>query len=178
MTKRKPKEDHLKIGRPTLYSPKLCQDASRLCKLGATDLEMADFFGVEVMTIYRWKNTYPDFCYAIARSKEEADESVEVSLYRRATGYTHKAVKIFMPAGAEKPVYAHYQEHVPPDSTAAFNWLKNRRPHLWREQHDISATVLVAQLPDLEIAQRIANLLIGAEEEADALPTPTNSAKT
>jgi hypothetical protein len=41
---------------------------------------------------------------------------------------THDAVKIFMPAGAKKPVYAPYVEHVPPDVTAAIFWLKNRDP--------------------------------------------------
>jgi hypothetical protein len=35
-------------------------------------------------------------------------------------------VKIFMPAGAKKPVYAPYREHVPPDVTACIFWLKNR----------------------------------------------------
>ena len=52
---------------------------------------------------------------------------VERSLYERANGYSYDAVKIFMPAGAKKPVYAPYIEHVPPDVTAAIFWLKNRR---------------------------------------------------
>jgi hypothetical protein len=30
-----------------------------------------------------------------------------------------------MPAGAKKPIYAPYVEHVPPDVTAAIFWLKN-----------------------------------------------------
>jgi hypothetical protein len=34
-------------------------------------------------------------------------------LYERANGYSYDAVKIFMPAGAKKPVYAPYVEHVP-----------------------------------------------------------------
>ena len=44
---------------------------------------------------------------------------VERSLYQKANGYSYDAVKIFMPAGAKKPVYAPYVEHVPPDTTAA-----------------------------------------------------------
>ena len=51
----------------------------------------------------------------------------------RANGYTYDAVKIFMPAGAKKPVYAPYREHVPPDTTAAIFWLKNRDPAHWRD---------------------------------------------
>jgi len=41
-------------------------------------------------------------------------------------GYTHEATKIFMPAGAEAPVYAPYTEHYPPDTHAASLWLRNR----------------------------------------------------
>ena len=37
------------------------------------------------------------------------------SLYARAVGYNYEAVKIFMPANREKPVYAPYIEHVPPE---------------------------------------------------------------
>ena len=38
-----------------------------------------------------------------------------------------------MPAGAKKPIYAPYVEHVPPDTTAAIFWLKNRDPAHWRD---------------------------------------------
>jgi hypothetical protein len=51
---------------------------------------------------------------------------VERSLYERANGHNYEAVKIFMPAGAKKPVIVHYVEHCPPDVGAAFIWLKNR----------------------------------------------------
>ena len=53
--------------------------------------------------------------------------------YRRANGFEYDAVKIFMPAGAKKPIYAPYVEYVPPDTTAAIFWLKNRDPEHWRD---------------------------------------------
>jgi hypothetical protein len=55
---------------------------------------------------------------ALKLGKKEANERVERSLYQRAVGYHYDAVKIFMPAGASKPVYAPYVEHVPRDTTA------------------------------------------------------------
>jgi hypothetical protein len=58
--------------------------------------------------------------------RAEADSRVERSLYERANGYTYDAVKIFMPAGAKKPVYAPYVEHVPPDTTGR-PWSTARR---------------------------------------------------
>jgi hypothetical protein len=51
---------------------------------------------------------------------------VAEKLYHRACGYSREAVKIFMPAGAEAPIYAPYTEHYPPDTTAALRWLQNR----------------------------------------------------
>jgi hypothetical protein len=59
--------------------------------------------------------------------------TLPVPLYQRAVGYHYDAVKIFMPAGATKPIYAPYVEHVPPDTTAAIFWLKNRDPAHWRD---------------------------------------------
>jgi hypothetical protein len=46
-----------------------------------------------------------------------------------------------MPSGAKKPVYAHYVEHVPPEVTAGIFWLKNRRPDLWRDTHQLEHTL-------------------------------------
>jgi hypothetical protein len=31
-----------------------------------------------------------------------------------------------------------YRQHVPPDTTACIFWLKNRRPDLWRDRHEIA----------------------------------------
>lgn len=135
-------------GRPSLYKPEYDAQAAKLCALGATDAEMADFFGVSVRTLHRWKLEYPSFCHSLTISKEVADERVSRSLYHRAIGYEQEAVKIFMPAGAAEPVYAPYTERIAPDTTAAIFWLKNRRPDLWRDQKDIglSGAVGIAAL--------------------------------
>lgn len=122
------------MGRHSSFKPEFVKQAKKLCGLGATDLEMADFFGVDVRTLYRWKNEKPEFCQALKAGKEAADDRVERSLYNRAVGYSHDAVKIFMPANSPAPVYAPYTEHVPPDTTAQIFWLKNRRPDLWRDK--------------------------------------------
>ena len=59
------------------------------------------------------------------------------SLYARAVGYNYEATKIFMPANREKPVYAPYIEHVPPDVTAGIFWLKNRDQQHWRDSQQL-----------------------------------------
>jgi hypothetical protein len=127
-------EEHEGPGRPSEYKAEYADQAEKLCLLGATDIEIADFFEVTARTIYRWKNTFPEFCQALKAGKEKADERVERSLYQRAIGYSHEAVKIFMPANAPAPVYAPYREQFPPDTAAAIFWLKNRRPDEWRDK--------------------------------------------
>lgn len=121
-------------GRPSDFRDEFVAQAEKLCRLGATDIELADFFEVDVRTIYRWAQSREVFCQALKAGKEACDDRVERSLYIRAVGYTHDAVKIFMPANAEAPVYAPYREHLAPDVGAAKMWLSNRRGDVWREK--------------------------------------------
>lgn len=130
-----PNITNVTMARPSSYKPEFAKQAEKLCLLGATDIEMADFFEVALSTISKWKHDYPEFSEALKAGKALADERVERSLYQKAVGYTFEAVKIFMPAGADGPVYAPYREHVPPDTTACIFWLKNRRQQQWRDVH-------------------------------------------
>src|SRR5260221_10336515 len=120
------------VGRPSSYRPEYTAQAEKLCKLGATDADIGAFFGVDVRTIHRWKHDREEFCHALKRGKEVADDLVEQSLFRRATGYSHDAVKILQSEGV--PVIVPYTEHYPPDTTAAIFWLKNRRAEEWRDK--------------------------------------------
>lgn len=122
-----------KAGRPSNYRPEYAAQAEKLAALGATDQEVADFFEVDVRTVYRWKHDHDAFCQALKTGKDIADERVERSLYQKAIGYEQDEVKIFMPAGAEEPVYAPFRAKVAPDTTAAIFWLKNRRAQQWRD---------------------------------------------
>lgn len=123
------------VGRPTEYQDEYVEQAAKLCALGATDADLADFFGVSIRTIERWRSAHPEFCRAVKEGKTEADDRVERSLYHRAVGYTFDAVKIFQHQGAV--IEAPFREHVPPDTTAAIFWLKNRRKDEWRDKHDV-----------------------------------------
>lgn len=121
------------MGRPSNYKPEYATLAAKLCKLGATDTDLADFFEVSVRTIANWQARHPDFVQALKSGKTEADDRVERSLYQKAVGYEYDAVKIFQYEGS--PVIVPYRERVPPDTTAAIFWLKNRRQQEWRDVH-------------------------------------------
>lgn len=127
------------MARPTSYRKEYAEKALALSELGATDMEIADFFRVDVRTVYNWKHSHPEFFQALKAGKSVADDRVERSLYQRAIGYEQDEVKIFMPGGASEPVYAPYRAKVAPDTTAAIFWLKNRRGDMWR---DVKSTEL------------------------------------
>ncbi len=119
-------------GRPTEFKEVYIEQARKLAMLGATDIEIADFFEVSVRTIHRWKASNEAFCHSLKAGKSEADDRVERSLFARANGYEHDEVDIRVISGrlVQTPIRKYYA----PDTTAAIFWLKNRRPDLWREK--------------------------------------------
>lgn len=132
------------MGRPSKYKPEFAEQAKKLAVLGATDAQMADFFGVSISTFSLWKVEYSEFSESLKVAKEEADKRVEHSLYQRAMGYEHDEVDIRVVAGELKmtPIRKHY----PPDTTACIFWLKNRKPKEWRDkvEHQHSGGVSVS----------------------------------
>ena len=49
------------MGRPTSFHPDMCEQAHNYCLLGATNDELAEFFGVSPSTIDNWIAGHPDF---------------------------------------------------------------------------------------------------------------------
>lgn len=125
-------------GRPSKYNPEThLVIAQALAKRGLTIVQLAESLDVAPSTVNKWMVEHPEFSEAIKEARDISDESVEASLFQRATGYSVKAVKVFMPAGASEPVYAPYVEHYPPDPTSMIFWLKNRKPKEWRDKQEV-----------------------------------------
>ncbi|MFT9498260.1 hypothetical protein [Anaerosolibacter sp.] len=124
------------VGRPTKYKTEYAEQAYKLCLLGATDKELADFFSVTESTLNLWKKEYPEFSESLKRGKIEADSLVASKLFHRAIGYEHKAVK-FATYEGKITDKVEYIEHYPPDTTAAIFWLKNRQRDKWRDKHEL-----------------------------------------
>lgn len=120
-------------GRPSLYRPEYAEQALKLCRLGATDKEIANFFEVVESTINEWKLKHAEFSESLKAGKALADAEVADKLFKRATGYEHAAVKISASPDGKEHV-TEYIERYPPDTTAAIFWLKNRRPDVWRDK--------------------------------------------
>jgi hypothetical protein len=150
-----------KPGRPSLYKPEYVVQAKKLCLLGATDRELADFFKVSEQTLNTWKAQHPEFLESLKVGKEQADQRVERSLYQRAVGYSHPDVHVsnFQGDVTLTPITKHY----PPETTAGIFWLKNRRPEEWRDRIEHTGKdggpIQTEELGDTERARRIAFLL-------------------
>lgn len=127
------------MARPSKYKQEYADQAYKLCLLGATDKELADFFGTTEQSINAWKGKYSEFFESIKRGKDDADAKIAQSLYHRAKGYKHEAVKILQHNG--EVIQVPYTEHYPPDTTACIFWLKNRQPKLWRDKQEHEVTV-------------------------------------
>lgn len=130
-------------GRPTDYRPEYVEQAFRLCLLGATDKEMADFWDVEETTVNNWKIAHPEFFESIKAGKIDADSKVAGSLYKRAIGYEYRETTFEKigegpdsievgETGMETIEQDTYKKKVvvkelAPDVAAINIWLKNRR---------------------------------------------------
>lgn len=119
-------------GRPSIYDPRNLTQVTKYALLGLNDDEIANLFGVSHMTFQRWKKDVDGFLLALDDGRDKADAEIAHSLYHRAKGYSHDAVKIFLPAAnivnpEPEPVIVNYIEHYPPDTAAARIWMYNRR---------------------------------------------------
>lgn len=153
-------------GRPTDYSPDYDEQVLKLCRLGATDKELADFFDVSEQTLNTWKKKHPSFLESIKEGKERSDAEIANSLFHRAKGYSHKDVHISNYQGeiTQTEIIKHY----PPDPTSCIFWLKNRRrntkhnkveiPWLDRTDHELTGKDGEPLIPadPMEIARSIA----------------------
>jgi hypothetical protein len=135
------------VGQPSPYKPEFAQDAKDLCEAGATDIDLAEHWGVTKKTIRAWRLKHPEFREACRLGKDAADEEVVSSLYERAVGG---------------------------DVTACIYWLNNRRSKEWRNrsQHEVTGEgggpiKTDGPMSDLEVARVIARALLQAEKAAE-----------
>lgn len=143
---------------------------------GLFEKQIAHNLGISLDTFYRYKNEYPEFSEAIKKGKEVIDYEVENALLKRALGYRYLEETQELdyaknefgeqlydlqgnPIKVPKTVKSIVKE-VPPDVGAIAFWLKNRKPHAWRDRKNIelNGQITTKELPDDELNKRIAEL--------------------
>lgn len=144
-----PKGNKNSTGRKPRYKKEYDEQARKLCLLGATDSELADFFSVTETTINNWKLRHSSFFESIRAGKVLADMEVANSTYNRALGYDYieeQAHKLRNSTGhgqyTEKMEIVPVKRHMPADPKSQHLWLLNRRPDKWRDrkEHKVEST--------------------------------------
>jgi hypothetical protein len=138
-------------GAPTKFKEEYSEQAYKLCLLGATDKDMAEFFEVVESTINLWKLEHAQFSESIKAGKEIANAEVADSLHQRAKGFEWdeaqpiKIKEVLYENGkrlkeVEKVEIVMVHKVVPPDPTSAIFWLKNRKKQYWRDKTETDIT--------------------------------------
>lgn len=149
-------------GRPSTYDKEIHPAwAWGLAVDGLTDKEIAKKMCIGFSTLNAWKVQHQEFQEALKQAKEPVDATVKQSLLKRATGFSYTERKQVVEMDAEgntRPVRIETTtKHVPPDTAAAFIWLKNRDPENWRDRRETAIST------DIEDLAPLADLLKAAK---------------
>lgn len=138
-TVKKPKETEKKetnpVGPPSKYDQVDIPRLKELCEIGCSMDQMAKFFNIDVRTLYNYRTDHPDLFHGIKTSRDLRNDQIVRSLFERAQGYSHEEDKIFCHQG--QIVTARTIKHYPPDTAAAFIWLKNNLPAEWKDKKEV-----------------------------------------
>lgn len=149
MTAKKKPEDLKKRGRKSDFKEEYVKLAYNYSLLGATDVQMSEYFGVTEKTFNRWKKQYPEFCQSLKSGKREADSKVAEKLFTRAIGYEYDELHVEK-RGRKILKRKTVRKHQPADTTAQIFWLKNRQPEIWRDRVDTNISGGLSLKSELE----------------------------
>lgn len=132
------------MARPSKYKPEFAGMAESHCELGATNEDLAALFDVAVSTVDKWISEKEEFSGAVKRGRTTADRRIVESLHGRALGgiVETEVVKTVRNAdGSTEAVSVPTRVYIPPDTTAAIFWLKNRRAADWRDARQVDGNI-------------------------------------
>lgn len=105
---------------------------------GLTEKQIAKNLGVSERSFQDYKKKYPLFLQYLKKGQGPVDFEVENALYKRATGYDaeERTTEDKIVNGKVVKTMKTVIRHIPPSEIACFFWLKNRKPHKWRDKPD------------------------------------------
>lgn len=131
-------------GRPSTLQKLNLEQVRKLVIRGWTDVDIADFFEIPIVTLDNLKRSHPEFLKSFMDWRDEYDNLIERRLAERAAGYSHPEEKVFLGPGGQ--VVTHNTiKHYPPETGACGMWLSNRKQN-WRTT---AARIAVGGDPEL-----------------------------
>lgn len=76
------------------WDDKFIQQAKELAFLGHSDAEIAKVWGIELVTLAKWKNIKPGFYESLNAGRHEALGQVAISMHKAAIGYYYDDVAV------------------------------------------------------------------------------------
>ena len=110
-----------------MFDTSILKVIEKVCKLGATDEDLAEALEVSVATINNWKKDFPQFLESLKEHKAIANSLVEQALFKRAIGAKVNEVKVINNVAEDT------EKEYPPDVGACIVWLANRDPKRWKK---------------------------------------------
>lgn len=121
---------------------------------GLTDEQIAKNMGINVATLYTYKNKYNEISEAIKKGKRPIDFEIENAAIKSALGeWVTETQTIYNYKGdtvVSKQVIAN-KRYIAPNPTTIIYWLNNRKPSQWRKLSDADAKKLEVEAKKLEI---------------------------
>ncbi len=174
------KRNKKKNGRKTLFKQSMIEQTRDLVLMGYTHEKVAEFFGVSISSITKWKSMYKEFATVLNINRDDYDSKVVRSLYEIATGYDYveKKKETEQPefdGGKVKVKITKTKKHIPPNVGAIKVWLYNRRPSEFKPEPALSSQGGGEQppAPPLNITYTVAapvravKVTIGRDEDGD-----------
>lgn len=144
-------------GGPSKYDPSQHPHAAqKLCAMGFTDAQLAEFFEVNEATINRWKVDHVEFMQALTVGKDETDALVERSVLKGITGYYVENEEINAKGDIKR-----IKKWMPGNPGVGMRWLSCRKPEVYREKR-VDSHVLSA---DEEFAKALYAMNVRVESK-------------
>lgn len=140
-------EQQNSVGRPTKWEDvkeKLFL-IENWAREGLTNADIAKKLDIAMSTFCEYQNKYSEFKEALKKGKEVIDYEVENALLKKALGYNYEEETYESRFNRDTGEYEEVltkrtTKEVAPDTTAQIFWLKNRKPELWADKHQIENT--------------------------------------
>ena len=155
-----------KGGQPTKFKDEHVEQIEFYAAIGLTDEEMSYALNIDRKTLHNWKVNHAEFFLTLKKGKVNPNSKVAKKLYIRAIGYKYNETKKIFNAEGKMVRREVTTKMVLPDTTAQIFWLKNRRPDLWRDKHDVDVNMKEKLHEELDgLSNPALNRGLGAIEE-------------
>jgi len=112
---------------------------------GASNADIIDSLKISSVAFYEALKQYPTFKERLSYYKQHADAKVQLSLYKRATGYNYEETEIEESHGDQGIQFKtrKVKKHVSPHVGAAQYWLQVRKGGNWKLKQQMEQEIRI-----------------------------------